>query len=67
VYESKHHLYFSHKNGTLIGAHWKVRLINMPESGDMTIVAALKPRTDASAMAFLDEMGLRVTAMVGNK
>lgn len=67
VYESKHHLYFSHKNGTLIGAHWKVRLINMPESGDMAIVAALKPRTDASAVAFLDEMGLRVTAMVGNK
>lgn len=64
VYESRHHLYFSHKDGTLIGAHWKVRLINLPTTGDMTIVAALKPRTDAAVLAFLDTAGTRVTAMV---
>ena len=67
VYESRHHLYFEHQTGALVGAHWKVRLINLPFTGDMTIVAALKPREDAAVIAFVDDSGRKVTAMVWDR
>ena len=64
VYESRHHLYFAHRSGSIVGAHWKVRLVNLPVTGDMCIVAALKPRHDANTIALLDDGGVTVTAMV---
>lgn len=64
VYESKHILYFANREGFLVGAYWKVRLINMPGSGDMSIIAALKKRKDAPAIAFIGEDLSSVVAMV---
>ena len=64
VYESKHILYFANRQGFLVGAYWKVRLINMPGSGDMSIIAALKKRKDAPAIAFVGEDLSSVVAMV---
>lgn len=64
VYESRHLLYFSNREGFLVGAYWKVRLINMPGSGDMTIIAALKKRRDAPAIAFVGEDLSTVVAVV---
>ena len=64
VYESRHHLYFAHKSGLLVGAHWKVRLVNMPRTGRLCVVAALKRRQDASTLAFISPDKRTVTAMV---
>lgn len=64
VYESRHHLYFAHKSGLLLGAHWKVRLVNMPVTGRLCVVAALKRRPDAATVAFVGEDKRTVTAMV---
>lgn len=67
VYESRHHLYFAHKSGLLLGAHWKVRLVNMPLTGRLCVVAALKRRPDAATVAFVGEDHRTVTAMVRNR
>ena len=67
VYESRHHLYFAHHSGLLLGAHWKVRLVNMPLTGRMCVVAALKRRPDAATVAFVGKDQRTVTAMVRNR
>lgn len=64
VYESRHLLYFSNRQGLLVGAHWKVRLVNIPGTGDMSIIAALKKRKDAPVLAFIGEDSQSVVSMV---
>lgn len=66
VYANVHGIVFMHKSGELVHAYWKVRLVNAPFSDNLFVLCALKKRENAPVLAFVDDEGLRVTAMVSS-
>ena len=64
VYESLHTLYFMDRTRYLIPADWKVCLINQPGSGELGVLAAVRPHELYEDIAFVDEQTMTLSAMV---
>lgn len=64
VYADVHGIVFLQKSGLMLHAYWKVRLVNEPNSANLMVLCALKKRENAPVLAFVDDEGLKVTAMV---
>jgi len=64
VYANVHGIVFMQKNGVMLNAYWKVRLVNAPDTANLVVLCALKKRENAPVVAFVDDEGLKVTAMV---
>jgi PAS domain S-box-containing protein len=64
VYESLHTLYFMERSGCIVSADWKVCLVNLPESGALAILAAIRPQTHVIDVALVGEETRKIIVMV---
>lgn len=64
VYESLHRLYFMDRARYLTPADWKVCLINLPGSGELAVLAAVRPHDSYEDVAFVSAESMTLTAMV---
>lgn len=64
VYESLQMLYFLDRARYLIPADWKVGLINLPGTGELAVLAAVRPHETYEDIAFVNEQTMTLSAMV---